>query len=447
MDKKKAILIMLFIANLVLISSVWYYQNTHFRDPEHTIDGHTFIALGRILGLVGAYLILCQFLLIGRVAWIERVFGMDNLSRYHHYNGLVGFLFIVFHVFFIVLGYSLSSNTPFIEQYFVILQSHIMFVMASIAFFMLAFLILFALSMVYLKLNYELWYLTHLFVYAVVALSFFHQVIGGADFVRNNAFLGYWLVLYTFVFVNFIAFRFIKPIRQFFYQDYRVEKLVRETEDVTSVYITGKHLEKLNTRAGQFFIFRFLSRDFFWQAHPFSLSLAPNNKHLRISMKSLGDFTNAVPKKLKPGTRVFIEGPLGKFTQERSRHDEVTLIAGGIGITPLRALAEAFAKQKKNVQLIYGNQTSTNVALKHELDALAKEYENFSWTLVVSDEPHYKGEKGYIDTRLLAKHVLKPAKKDYYVCGPTPMMKSVRTCLKQLGVKRGNIHIEKFSLA
>ena len=90
---------------------------------------------------------------------------------------------------------------------------------------------------------------------------------------------------------------------------------------------------------GQFFEWRFLTRGMWWQAHPFSLSARPKPPYLRLTVKDRGDFSAAVAS-LQPGTRVAIEGPYGVFTSHARRRRKAVLIAGGIGVTAIRALLE-----------------------------------------------------------------------------------------------------------
>ena len=119
-----------------------------------------------------------------------------------------------------------------------------------------------------------------------------------------------------------------------------VSNIVTEAPGVISIYMSGRDLHRLAVRSGQYFVWRFLTRDGWWRGHPFSISSAPNGDWLRITVKDLGDWSGALPE-LKVGTKVFIEGPYGVLTGARRSRPKVLLLAGGIGITPLRALFEA----------------------------------------------------------------------------------------------------------
>ena len=125
-----------------------------------------------------------------------------------------------------------------------------------------------------------------------------------------------------------------------------------EAEGVVSVYLAGRDLDRLAVRSGQYFVIRFLTRDGWWRAHPFSISSAPNGRWLRFTVKDLGDDSRRIGA-IPVGTRVFVEGPYGMLTGARRTRRGVTLIAGGIGITPLRALLESLPGEPGDLTLIY----------------------------------------------------------------------------------------------
>ena len=139
-----------------------------------------------------------------------------------------------------------------------------------------------------------------------------------------------------------------------------------EAPGVISVYIGGTRLDELDAEPGQFFRWRFLTRSLWWSSHPFSLSAAPGSDVLRITVKNLGDHSQALAR-LQPGTRVFAEGPYGAFTPADSDRG-VLLLAGGVGITPLRAI---FATLPGQVTLIYRASSERDIVFRDELDAIA----------------------------------------------------------------------------
>jgi len=96
---------------------------------------------------------------------------------------------------------------------------------------------------------------------------------------------------------------------------------------VTSVYLTGRQLDRFAFRSGQYANEVFLSKGR-WSPHPFSFSAAPNGRYLRVSIKAAGDFTDRI-RELTPGTLLLLEGPLGAFTAAEPR-DKYLMVAGGL---------------------------------------------------------------------------------------------------------------------
>jgi ferredoxin-NADP reductase len=138
-----------------------------------------------------------------------------------------------------------------------------------------------------------------------------------------------------------LVFRLGLPGWRSAYHRLRVLAVVPEAPGVVSVLIRGHRLDRLPARAGQFFLWRFLDGPGWTRANPYSLSAQPSRDQLRLTVQAVGDGSNRVSR-LKPGTRVLIEGPYGALTSERRRNRRVLLIAAGVGITPMRALLEEF---------------------------------------------------------------------------------------------------------
>jgi ferredoxin-NADP reductase len=227
---------------------------------------------------------------------------------------------------------------------------------------------------------------------------------------------------------------------------FTVEKLVPETGDVTSVYIGGKGMEFFPVEAGQFMIVRFWSRGFRWEAHPFSMSCLPNGSNIRLSIKGVGDFTRKIPE-LIPGVSVLIDGPHGVFTSRSCKSSKALMIAGGIGITPIRSLAEEMSSNGRDVVLIYANRNRASIVFEKELAELVNSSSGRLKVIhVISDEPDWPGEKGRLDKEKISRLVPDFKEREAFLCGPPPMMKAVRLTLFSIGVHGNRIHYEKFAL-
>ncbi len=385
-----------------------------------------------------------QFFFMGRMPWLERVFGLDALSRIHRANGKRAFWFLVAHPILIIAGYSLNTGLSFWGQYLELFTQFPHIRLATLG--SVLFLIVYGTSVytVVLRLKYESWYFVHLTAYLAVFASFWHQFSLGTDLLDNRIFYGYWVALYIAVFASHLVFRFLRPWYLYQRHQFRVARLERESPEAVSVYISGKNLDRFPVQPGQFMIFRFLTRGLWWQAHPFSLSMVPNGRELRITVKELGDFTKIV-RNLAIGAKVLIDGPYGVFTDLFSVSSRVLLIAGGIGITPIRSLAEQMLAKGKDVAVLYANKTTDGIVFKKELEALKERYPA-RIIHVISEQPDYAGERGRIDQEKIVRLVPDVASREVYLCGPPPMMDSLIGILRGLGLAPERIHYEKFEL-
>ncbi|MEK7556840.1 MAG: oxidoreductase, partial [Patescibacteria group bacterium] len=293
-------------------------------------------------------------------------------------------------------------------------------------------------------LPYEAWYFLHLLVYVAVFLSLWHQFVVGTDLLASRVFYTYWVGIYTVVLGSHLIFRFGRPVYLFFRHQFRVSRIFRENYNTVSIYFTGKSTDQFNIYPGQFMILRFFTKGLWWQAHPFSLSRVPDGKEIRITAKAVGDFTQKLGS-VPVGTKVLIDGPYGIFTEWTNESPKVLFIAGGIGITPIRSLMERLVSRGREAVLLYANKTEKDIVFKKELEEVVKRYGG-DIVHVLSDEPAYAGEKGFIDTNKIKRLVPDVAKRDVYLCGPPPMMKAVIAALQNLGVSAERIHWERFAL-
>lgn len=417
----------LFFVNLFVIVFFWW------KSSSLLLGSNPLIAFGRLAGLLAVFFVLMQFMLIGRAAWIERSFGLDKLSRVHRLNGYLSLSFILLHPLLITMGYArVAGLSPFQQFLGLIKNTNLLLALFAVIIFLIV--VTCSIYIVRKKLPYELWYFVHLFTYLAIILAWWHQLAGG-DF-SSKAFAAYWYGLYAFVFGNLLLFRFLRPLYLFGKHHFSVSDVVRETSDVVSIYISGKDMAKFRILPGKFIILRFLSTRFWWQAHPFSLSKLPDGRTLRVTIKNCGDFTSQVGE-VKKGTPVIIDGPYGRFTADSStQRDKFLLIAGGIGITPIMALAAQLCN--KDAILLYANKSSDAV-FKKDIDNLASHSSLKVRYFISSSDGRLNGEK-------IKQMVPDFTERDVFICGPVQMMDDIMANLKKLGSKPDLLHFERFSL-
>jgi len=284
------------------------------------------------------------------------------------------------------------------------------------------------------RLRYEWWYAVHLLAYAGIALAWFHEIPTGNELVLDTVAADYWRALYVATLALLVGFRVVAPLVKAFRYRLRVAEVVEEGPGVVSIRMTGRRLDRLHARPGQFFQWRFLDR--WWTAHPFSLSEAPDGRSLRITVKALGDHTAAFAS-VPVGTRVLAEGPFGVFTDARRRTGKRLLLAGGIGITPVRALVE---HPGDDDVVVYRAIREDELVLRGELEELG-----VAVHYVVGDHAAPGGDRLLSPDHLL-ELVPDIAERDVYLCGPPGMTDAVLRNVRAAGVPRRNVHVERFAL-
>lgn len=391
---------------------------------------------GEILGLLAGYAVVVLVLLMARIRPIERGVGADRLARWHAMGGRYVIGLVSAHALAITWGYAVTAHTNPVTEAGTLLTAYPDVLMATVAWFLLLGVGLVSARAVRRKLRYETWYYLHLYTYLAIALAFSHQFANGAAFVTDLAARFWWSSLYLVVAALVVWYRLVVPVRDFARHGFRVAGVRAEAPRTFSVYIQGRRLGGLDAEPGQFFRWRFLARGLWWQSHPYSLSAVPSDDLMRITVQDAGDYGAAV-RSLKPGTRVIAEGPFGAFVPIRTGRSTL-LLAGGVGITPLRAM---FAALSGKVTLIYRASTWQDIVFQSELDAIA-EARGATVHYVVGSRTDLGGDP--ISAQTLRELAPGVHKMDVYLCGPPGMTGSAVAALTEAGVPRRRIHFESF---
>src|SRR3954447_18190731 len=330
-------------------------------------DGMT--SLGRLTGLVASDLLLLQVLLMARIPMVERVYGQDELARRHRLVGFSSFTLMVVHVVLITLGYAGQASTKPLRQLWDLTWSYPGMLLAWAGTLLLVLVTVTSIRKARRKLRYESWHLLHLYAYLGVGLALPHQLWTGQDFLSSPLATLYWWSLWAAAAGANLIWRVVLPLYRSNRHHLMVERVVREGDGVVSVILRGRDLGRLQARAGQFFTWRFLDGPGWTRGNPYSLSAAPTRDHLRITAKDLGDGSRRLGR-LKRGTRVLIEGPYGRMHAGVRTRRKVTLLAGGIGVTPLRALLEELEQGPGDVTLVYRARDADELVLRREIDSI-----------------------------------------------------------------------------
>ncbi|MFG2939262.1 ferric reductase-like transmembrane domain-containing protein [Streptomyces sp. NPDC048282] len=394
---------------------------------------------GRIAGLLCGYSCAVLVGLMARVPLLEVRVGSDRVARWHAMAGRYTVCLLVAHVVLVLSGYAAQDHASLVHETVDVVLHYPEMLKATAG-----TLILFAVGMtsvraVRRRTGYEFWYYVHLLTYAAVFLAFGHQLALGNDLDGKPVATAFWYALYLGVAALVLWFRVLAPVRLNLRHRLRVDSVRQEAPGVYSVVVSGRRIGELGARAGQFFRWRFFGGDGMgWTSTPYSLSAPPRGDLLRITVKALGDHSAAVSL-LRPGTRVWAEGPYGSLTADRATSHRSLLIAAGVGVTPLRALFETLPGE---VTLLYRARTAEDLALGGELEAIAR------WrgarVLYALNGP--RGERPDLSANALRAAFPGLAGHDVYICGPHGFAQEVYGALRAAGVPDRRIHHESFEL-
>ena len=418
-------------AGAAAVIILWWHSTL-----EITGLGGWLTGTGEICGLLAGYGIIVLVLLMARVPPIDRGVGTDRLARWHATGGRYVISLVSVHALATAWGYAVNARISPVSETATLLTTYPDVLMATVAWFLLLGVALVSARAVRKRLRYETWYYLHFYTYLAVALAFSHQFANGAAFTTDVTARFWWASLYIVVAALVAWFRIVVPVRDFVRHDFRVAGVRQEAPRAVSIYIKGRRLRELQAEPGQFFRWRFLARGYWWQSHPFSLSAVPSDDLMRITVRDVGDYSAALGR-LKPGTRVLAEGPFGAFTASGAGRGTL-LLAGGVGITPLRAM---FATLSGAVTLIYRASTWQDIVFQAELDAIAR---------ARGATVHYLvGTRSDLGADPLSAAMLRQLapglhRMDVYLCGPPGMTGSAVAALTQAGVPRRRIHYESF---
>jgi ferredoxin-NADP reductase/DMSO/TMAO reductase YedYZ heme-binding membrane subunit len=372
--------------------------------------------------------------LVARFGPLERAIGQDRLVRWHRRLGPWPLYLLVAHATLITVGYARAARDGVLHQFGRLLWTYPGVLAATVGGVALIAAGVSSYRLARRRMAYETWWSVHLYTYLALVLSFSHQVDTGASFVGHPAARAWWTALWLGTLGLVLVSRIGLPAWRSLRHRLVVEAVVPEGPDTFSVIMRGRGLHKLPVAGGQFLQWRFLRRGAWWQAHPYSLSAAPAPRHLRITVKRLGDHSAALAR-LRPGTRVAIEGPYGVFTADARRGHGALLIGAGVGITPVRALLEELPEDV-DVTVVLRGSAPADLVLH---DEIAEEVARRGGRLHALAGPR---SAQALDLVALVPDI---ARRDVYVCGPERFQDALIAAARAAGVPESHIHHESFA--
>jgi predicted ferric reductase len=394
-----------------------------------------------LLALAGTSAFALNLVLGARLRPVETLFGgLERMYKAHRLNGQIAFVLLLGHVGFILASRATISTSTALDLLrpgagWTVFAGVLAFAGMTIAIVLTLFV----------RLGHEL------FVYVqrsfgVVFLGATYHVFTTRGALDGSRSLSLYMVSLATLGIAAYLYRSVLGSLLVRRSKYRVAAVNRLDEFVTEVVMEPREAPLLYA-PGQFLFVNFrepfsaqfppFARN---QFHPFSITSAPSEQRLRITVKAVGDYTRAL-RTLERGVEAVVEGPYGAFTSRDVPNDRQIWIAGGIGVTPFLSMARSLNGDAPAVDLYYCVEHEPEAHFVDELRSIARERENFRVVVVPRDRD------GFLTAERLAVETPDLESADVLICGPPEMIVSLRSQLRAGGVPAERIHAEEFSFA
>lgn len=400
-------------------------------------------------GFIGFSLMALEFALVSRIEPAAEPFGEDSLQLFHNLMGLAALGFVLAHpILLFIAGYPASCwLNPFSGC------AQLATWTASLSVFILLLLIASSIWRKQLRLRYEVWQFIHgIFALGVLLSALVHIFIIGR-YTSTPIMKAAWMVYGVLTVGLIVWYKIYTPLKNWRRPWEIIENRV-ERGDARTLVVKPVGHDGWTFEAGQFAWIKTGRTPLRLGHHPISLSSmgdVPPGGSVAFTIKNLGDWSGMEVPALKPGERVWLDGPHGVFTMDRHQAMGFVLISGGVGITPLYSMLQTMVEREdvRPVLLFYGANDTENLIFWEELEALAAPGQlNLTFVPVIAKpKSKWDGETGFINAAIMKKYLPKQYKRlMYLICGPKPMMDAMEMALPELGVPLQNIITERFDM-
>lgn len=394
------------------------------------------------LGMMGL-----QFALTARFKRATAPFGIDVIYTFHRYLAIGAFLVLLLHVGILVWRHPVVAGWPN--------PAGAPAYMLSGWLALLAFALLVGSSLwrKTLRLEYDAWRRVHVVLAVAGVVAALVHVFGSGSYLQDTPARLLWIGLGAFWLGLAVWVRLARPAA-LLHRPWRVMEVRPEASHTWTLELEPEQGEPFAYHPGQFAWLTLRASPFAMKEHPFSFSSTPTRPgRIAFTIKELGDFTSGIGD-IKPGERAFVDGPYGSFGIDR--HPEAAgyvFIAGGVGIAPLMSMLRALADRgdTRPKWLFYGNRVADRIVFGDEIRSLADRINMQVVDVLLEPAPDWQGERGFVDAGVLGRYLPGSLEErqalQYYVCGPTPMIRLAEQGLGTLGVALNRVHSEIFDLA
>lgn len=395
-------------------------------------------------GLAAASLLLAAYALPSRLRRLSVHLGIETVLRSHRVVAVTATALVLLHVGLVVESnpgrwavLDLTTAPPRVWA-------------GTIATVGLVVLVALALSRRRRRPRYEGWRLAHIVLAGVVVggtilhVWWLHHLIEKTVMAVWFAALGVTLLAVT-------VYRWLwRPVRSL-RREYVVDEVRRESPAAVTVVLHARGHSGVPFLPGQFAWLKFGGSPFVFEEHPFTIASAATKPWRKeFTIKALGDFTELVAG-LRPGRRVYLDGPHGRFTHASHPANGFVFVAGGVGITPMLSMLRTMAEEgdPRPALLFTGGRTVDELLHRDELRQLTKRTRLTVVEVLDTPPEDWTGECGYLTAELITRYLPRPRdrrRRQWFVCGPPPMIVAVLRALDGLGVPREMVHTELFDM-
>lgn len=429
--------------------AIWFGINPI--NEDFTSWSRSMASLGKLCGIVGFIMFAINFLLSTRAKWLEKFFvGLNSVYKTHHILGGLALVFLLFHPLFLALKYiewtslaSFQEAAKFLLPRMVdfsasqsAIQEDLSMIAGSLAFFGMVVLLFITF---FVNLQYKIWLLTHKFLGVAFVFAGLHVIFISSDVSRSKLLLAYTLVWFVIGLVSYL-YKTIAGNIVIRREEYIVSG-VKVSNSVIGLNLTPKN-RPMSLKPGQFLFVSFVSpsKVVDKESHPFSVASISDDGGMVLYIKSLGDYTSHL-ENIEVGVIAKIEGAYGSFGKVSGINKPQVWIAGGIGITPFLSLAQALNESSPSVRMFYTVEDRSQFVGQDMLENVMKNKSDFRLDNYVTKE-----HGGYITAKYIQNVAGDLSRNEFFICGPSGMMSSLRKQLISAGVKKNNIHTEEFDL-
>lgn len=226
--------------------------------------------------------------------------------------------------------------------------------------------------------------------------------------------------------------------------DLELMEIIDETPTVKAFRFKLPKDEGIGFYPGQFFMVSFLNDPEIRTGRAYSIASSPMQKgYLEIALNKVAQFTAKLFQARKRDILRF-KGPFGKFYFNEEMKNDLVLIAGGTGITPLMGIMRYCSDKGlgNKIEFIYSVRTPDEIIYKAELERLKKSNKNFDYVVTITrpEQSHnWNGKTGRISLELLKENIDEFGDKIYFLCGPKEFVDNIVSMLQSFGVVKEQI--------